>query len=48
MHIQLDNFNTYKYALTKVLPIEMDDDYPINPVDRRIQEQLENMQKSIR
>ena len=41
MYIWLDNFNTYKDALTKVLQIEMDKDYrPINSVDRRIEKQL--------
>ena len=47
MQIRLDNFNTYEDALTKELQIEMDEDYPINPVDRCIEEQLESMQKSI-
>ena len=45
MNIQLHNFNTYEDALTKALQIEMEEDYPINPVDRRIEEQLEIMQK---
>ena len=47
MYIRLDNFNTYEYALMKVLQIEMNEDYPVNTVDRRIEEQLESMQKSI-
>ena len=47
MHIRLDNFNTYANALTKALQIEMDEDYLVNPVDRRLEEQLEIMQKSI-
>ena len=45
MHIWLDNFNTYEDAVAKALQIEMDEDYPINPVDRRIEEQLESMQE---
>ena len=48
MHIWLDNFNTYEDALMKALQIEMDEDYPINPVDQRIEEQLRSMLKSIR
>ena len=47
MHIWLDKFNTYEDALTKALQIEIDEDYPINPVNRRIEEQLESMQNSI-
>ena len=47
MHIRLENFNTYKDALTKALQIEMDEDYPLNLVDRHIEEQLESMHKYI-
>ena len=47
MHIRLDNFNTYEDALTKALQIEMDEYYPLNAIDRRIEEQFEIMQKSI-
>ena len=45
VHIQLDNFNKYEDALKKALQIEMDEDYPINPINRCIEEQLESMQK---
>ena len=48
MHVRLDNFNTYEDALTKVLQIEMDEEYLVNPVDWCIEEQLESMHKSIR
>ena len=48
MHIILDNFNTYEDALAKALQVEMNEDYPVNPLDSRIEEQLEVMQKSIR
>ena len=48
MNVKLDNFNTYEDALTKVLQIEIDEDYPVNPVNSLIEEQLEIMQKSIR
>ena len=48
MHIQLDNFNTYEDALTKALQIEMDKDYPVKTIDRRIDEKLETLQKSMR
>ena len=48
MHIWLDNFNTYEYALTKALQIEMDEYYPVNHVNRSIEKQLGSMQKSTR
>ena len=48
MHIILDNFNTYEDALTKVLQVEMNEDYPVNPIDGHIKEQSKIMQKSIR
>ena len=35
----------YEDSLTKVLQIEMDEYYHVNPVDRIIEEQLESMQK---
>ena len=37
MHIQLDKFNTYEDALTKALQVDMDEDYPVNLVDSRIE-----------
>ena len=47
MQIRLDNFNTYEDALTKALQIEMDEEYHVNHDDRCIEEQLENIEKSI-
>ena len=47
MHTRLDNFNTYEDALTKALQVEMDEGYPVNPVDSRIEGQLEIMKNSI-
>ena len=43
MHIRLDKFNTYEDALTKALQVEMDEDYLVNPVDIRIEEQIDIM-----
>ena len=48
MHINMDTFNTYEYALAKALQADMDEEYPRNPVENCIEEQLEIMQKSIR
>ena len=47
MHIRLDTFNTFEDALAKVLQVKMDKDYPVHPVDNRIEEQSEIMQKSL-
>ena len=47
MHSRLENFNTYEYALTKALQVEMEEDYQLNHVDSHIEEQLEIMQNSI-
>ena len=41
--IRLDTFNTYEYALTKALQVEMDQDYLKHPVYIRIKEKLEIM-----
>ena len=38
----------YEEALMKELQVEMDDRYPAHPIDNRIEEQLEIMQKSLR
>ena len=43
MHIMLDNFNAYEDELTKALQIEMDEFYPVNHVNPRIEERLESM-----
>ena len=45
MHIHLENFHTYEDALTKVFQIEIEEDYPMNPIDQHIKEQLESMPK---
>ena len=43
-HISLDTFKSYEEVLTKALQVEMDDDYLANPVNNRIEEQLDIMQ----
>ena len=47
-HISLETFKTYEDALTKALQVEMDEDFPEYPIDIRLEEQLEIMQKSLR
>ena len=47
MHFRIDNFNTYEDALTKVLQVEMDEDYLVNHVDSRIEEKIEIKKNSI-
>ena len=47
-HISLETFKTYKDALTKSLQVEMDEDFPTYPMDTRLEEQLEIMQKSLK
>ena len=44
-HISLETLKTYEDTLTKALQVEMDEDFPAHPVDTRIEEQLEIMQK---
>ena len=48
MHIRLDTFNTYEDALMNELQVEMDEDYPVHPVDSYIEEKLAIMQNSLR
>ena len=48
MNIRLDTLNTYEDALMKALQVEMEEDYLVHPIDNRIEEQLEIMQKSLR
>ena len=36
----------YEDALTKSLQVEMDEDIPAYPTDHRLEQQLENVQKS--
>ena len=45
MHISIETFNTYEDALTKVLQVDMDKDYPVHLVENYIEQQLEIMQK---
>ena len=47
-HISLEKFNTYEDALTKALQVEMDEDIPAYLKDHRLEEQLENVQKSLK
>ena len=44
----METFKTYKYALTKALQVEMDEDFPTYPKYTRLEEQLEIMQKSFK
>ena len=41
-------FKTYEDALTKSLQVEMDKDFLAYPIDTRLEEQLEIMQKSLK
>ena len=47
MPIRIANFNMYEDALTKALQVKMDEDYLVNSVDNRIEEQLEIMKNLI-
>ena len=38
----------YEDVLTKALQVEMDEDFPTYPMDTRLEEQLEIMQKSLK
>ena len=38
----------YEDALTKALQVEMDEDFPTYPIDTKLEEQLEIMQKSLK
>ena len=48
MHIILETFKTYEDALTKALQVDMDEYFPAYPMDTRLEEQLEIMQKSLK
>ena len=41
-------FKMYEDALIKSLQVEMDEDFPAYPVDTRLEEQLEIMQKYLK
>ena len=47
-HISLETFKTYEDGLTKALQVEMDEDIPTYPKDHRLEQQLENIQKSLK
>ena len=47
-HISLETFKTYEDVLTKALQVEMDEDFSAYPMDTRLEEQLEIMQKSLK
>ena len=47
-HISLESFKSYEDALTKALQVEMDEDIPAYPTDHHLEEQLENVQKSLK
>ena len=36
-HISLETFKTYEDALTKSLQVEMDEDFPVYPIDTRLE-----------
>ena len=46
--ISLETFKTYEDVLTKALQVEMDEDIPAYPVDHKLEEQLEIMQKYLK
>ena len=41
-------FKTYEDALIKSLQVEMDEDFPAFPIDNRLEEQLEIVQKYLK
>ena len=41
-------FKMYEDALTKAMQVEMEEYFPTYPVDTRLEEQLEIMQKSLK
>ena len=47
-HISLETFKTYEDTQTKALQVEMDEDIPAYPTDHRLEEQLKNVQKSLK
>ena len=47
-HISLEMFKTYEDALTKALQVEIDKYLLAYPIDTRLEEQLEIMQKSLK
>ena len=47
-HISLETFKSYEDVLTKSLQVEMDKDIPAYPMEQRLEEQLENIQKSLK
>ena len=47
-HISLETFKTYEDVLPKALQVEMDEDIPAYPMDHKLEEQLEIMQKYLK
>ena len=47
-NISLETFKTYEDALTKALQVEMDEDFPTYPMDTRLEEQLEIIERAER
>ena len=47
-HISLETFKSYEDALTKALQVEMDDDIPAYSTNHILEEQLENIIKSLK
>ena len=47
-HISLEMFKSYKDALTKSLQVDKDEDILAYPMDHKLEEQLENIQKSLK
>ena len=44
----MEKFKTHEDALTKALQVEMDEDFPAYPVNTKLEEQLEIMQKYLK
>ena len=44
----MDTFKTYEDVLTKSLQVEMDEDIPAYPMDHRLEEQVQIVQKSLK
>ena len=47
-HISLETFKTYEDALSKAMQLEMDEYFPAYPVDTKLNERLEIMQKYLK
>ena len=47
-HISLETLKSYEDVLTKAIQVEMDEDIPAYPIEHRLEERLESVQKSLR